>query len=336
MKRWLLGFGIAVALASLAALAAAVFVTRQLEPVDPQGLPRLFTVSRGATLAGICQQLERAGLVRDARLTQWLGRLDGRAASLRAGEYELSPASTPREILAHLSEGPMKTYEVVLPEGLRAEEVADRLEAAGFVSREAFLATVRDPEFVRGQGLEGDTLEGYLFPETYRMPRGLTADEVARVLVRQFQQAWEQVEAKAAARNMSMKDVVTLASIVEKETGAAVERPRIASVFHNRLERNMRLATDPTVIYGIDNFDGNLKRRHLEDATNPYNTYKHKGLPPGPISNPGAAALQAVVEPEQTDYLFFVSKNDGTHVFSKTYAEHDRAVDIYQRKGRSR
>ena len=159
---------------------------------------------------------------------------------------------------------------------------------------------------------------------------------MARVLVDEFHRVWTEIAPLAKARDFSMQETVTLASIVEKETAAPKERPRIASVFHNRLEKNIRLATDPTVIYGIANFDGNLKRRHLEDPSNPYNTYKHPGLPPGPISNPGEAALLAVVEPEDSDYLFFVSKNDGTHVFSKTYAEHERAVDYYQRRRRSR
>ena len=159
---------------------------------------------------------------------------------------------------------------------------------------------------------------------------------MARVLAREFLRNWKSVEPAALERGLSMRDVVILASIVEKETAAPEERPRIASVFHNRLEQGIPLATDPTVIYGIEDFDGNLTRAHLLDAKNPYNTYRHEGLPPGPISNPGAAALRAVVEPEESRYLFFVSRNDGTHVFSRTYAEHEKAVDRYQRRGRSR
>jgi len=333
--RWRLFFVALVLTLAAGALVLERFAER-LEPANASGSPQLFTVARGSTLADICRSLEAEGLVRSALVTEWVGRLDARQVTLRAGEYEVSPAWTPREILTHLSEGPTKTYEVVLPEGLRAEQIAGRLESAGLVSSKQFLALVRDPEFVLSLGLEGETLEGYLFPETYRIPRGLPAAEVVRILTREFQRAWKKVEAAAAKRNMSMRDVIILASIVEKETAAPKERPRIASVFHNRLEKNIRLATDPTVIYGIANFDGNLKRRHLEDPSNPYNTYKHPGLPPGPISNPGEAALLAVVEPEDSDYLFFVSKNDGTHVFSKTYAEHERAVDYYQRRRRSR
>lgn len=307
-----------------------------LEPADPNGEVQIFTVARGTTLAQISRDLETRGLVRSAFATQWQGRYDNRAQNLRAGEYEISPAATPREILAVLAEGRVKTYPVSVPEGLRLEQIADRLDAAGLVSAPEFIAVVRDPAFTASLGLPGDSMEGYLFPETYRLPHGLSAAEVARVLGREFLRVWEAVEPAARKRGLSMRDVVILASIVEKETAAPEERPRIASVFHNRLEQGIPLATDPTVIYGIEDFDGNLTRAHLLDTKNPYNTYRHPGLPPGPISNPGAAALQAVVDPEHHGYLFFVSRNDGTHVFSRTYAEHEKAVDQYQRRRRSR
>jgi UPF0755 protein len=155
---------------------------------------------------------------------------------------------------------------------------------------------------------------------------------VAKVLVGQFLEVWREIEPQARRQELSMLEVVTLASIVEKETAAPIERPLIASVFRNRLQRGMRLETDPTVIYGIPDFDGNLRRRDLENVANPYNTYQIPGLPPGPIANPGADALRAVVNPAESDYLFFVSRNDGTHVFSKTFTEHVRAVDQYQRR----
>ncbi len=150
----------------------------------------------------------------------------------------------------------------------------------------------------------------------------------------QFLTVWKELEPRAREQKISMKDLVTLASIIEKETGVAEERPLIAAVFLNRMRRGMRLETDPTVIYGIPNFDGNLRRRDLENPDNPYNTYKIPGLPPGPIANPGRGALEAVLAPATVDSLFFVSKNDGTHVFSDTYADHERRVDEYQRRGR--
>lgn len=321
----------------LALVGLAVYAgSRSLEPVAREGEVAIFTVTRGTTLSQVALDLESQGLVRSAFSTQWQGRFDNRAKNLRAGEYEISPASTPREILAILAEGPAKTYPVSLPEGLRLEQIADRLDSAGLVSGPEFIAVARDPAFTASLGLPGNSMEGYLFPETYRLPRGLSADEVARVLGREFLRAWKTVEPAARERGLSMQQVVVLASIVEKETAVPKERPRIASVFHNRLERGIPLATDPTVIYGIEAFDGNLTRAHLLDSTNPYNTYRHAGLPPGPISNPGVAAMRAVIEPEKTDYLFFVSRNNGTHFFSRTYAEHEKAVDQYQRRRRSR
>jgi UPF0755 protein len=255
--------------------------------------------------------------------------LDG---ALQVGEYEISAALAPGEILTRIVEGRVVVYEVVIPEGLTASQIALRVEAAGLSNAVAFLAFASDPASAGLLGVEGGNLEGYLFPETYRLPRGLGVHEVAKLLVDQFLQVWREIEPQARSQELSMLEVVTLASIVEKETAAPEERPLIASVFRNRLRRGMRLETDPTVIYGIPDFDGNLRRRDLENAENPYNTYQIPGLPPGPIANPGADALRAVVNPAESDYLFFVSRNDGTHIFSKTYSEHARAVDQYQRK----
>jgi UPF0755 protein len=309
---------------------------RALAPAQPGAGPGVFEVPRGASLSAIARELETAGLIRSARAFAWLARLRGQAERLHAGEYELSASSSSGEILERIATGRIKTWEVVLPEGLRVEEVAERLTAAGLADAEAFVAFARDPASAEALRVEGPTLEGYLFPETYRLPRGLLTREVAASLVGQFLGVWSEIGPLAAERGLSMRDVVTLASIVEKETGAAGERPVIAGVFLNRLERGMRLESDPTVIYGIADFDGNLRRVDLEDASNAYNTYQIEGLPPGPIANPGAASLRAVVEPASTNYLYFVSRNDGTHVFSRTYREHASAVDRYQKAGRPR
>lgn len=325
----------ALAIATALAATGASFLLwqRALAPANPTGDPQLFEVEPGAPLGRVAEELEERGLIRSARALVWWARWKGLEGELRAGEYELSPAADADELLRIIAEGRIKTYPVVLPEGLTAREIADRLEQAGLAEREAFLAAVRDAALAQELGVEGETLEGYLFPETYRLPRGLSAREVATVLVRQFLRVWEELEPLARERGLSMREVVTLASIVEKETGAPDERPLIASVFLNRLERGMRLESDPTVIYGIPDFDGNLRRVHLEDGANPYNTYRIRGLPPSPIANPGAEALRAVLEPADTDYLYFVSRNDGTHVFSRSYREHRAAVDRFQRRG---
>ncbi|MGE4608901.1 MAG: endolytic transglycosylase MltG, partial [Myxococcota bacterium] len=241
-------------------------------------------------------------------------------------------AFSAEQTLDRIVSGRVATYDVSVPEGLTAVQVGERLAAAGLTDATEFHTFVTTPGTAAALGVEGETIEGYLFPETYQLRHGLTADEVAKVLVDQFLIVWREIEPQARAQKLSMREVVTLASIVEKETAAPEERPLIASVFRNRLRRGMRLETDPAVIYGIADFDGNLRRRDLEDNSNPYNTYLIEGLPPGPIANPGADALRAVVNPADTDYLFFVSKNNGMHAFSKTYNEHVLAVDEYQRR----
>lgn len=317
----------------LVAGAAGAFWLHATAPRDPDGSLRLVEVPRGATLARVGRILEAEGIVRSARAFELLGRLSGAAPKLHFGEYELSPAMTPREVLTRMVEGRVKTYDVTLPEGLSAREIVDRLVAAGVAERAALETVLSDPGSPHGFGVEGPGLEGYLFPDTYRFPRGLSATEIVGTLVNRFQRAWAPLAPLAAGQGLAQRQVVTLASIVEKETGMASERPLVASVFRNRLARGMRLESDPTVIYGIAGFDGNLRRVHLDDFSNPYNTYQIAGLPPGPIASPGEAALRAVVEPAATGYLFFVARGDGSHVFSERYGDHVRAVNEHQRKG---
>jgi UPF0755 protein len=311
-------------------------VQKSLEPADPNGAEVVFRVERGESVAAVARRLQSRGLVRDARAIRGLARWYELGSRLQVGEFAVSAAMTPREILDKLVSGQVVTYEVVIPEGFTQVMIADRLAEAGVVDRDAFLDLARDAATAAALGVEGDSLEGYLFPETYRIPKGLSPLAVAGTLVGQFLAAWAELEPQANAQGRTMLQVVTLASIVEKETGVPQERPLIAGVFLNRMKKGMRLETDPTVIYGIPDFDGNLRRRHLEDGSNPYNTYKIKGLPPGPIASPGRDALRAVLEPADTKYLFFVSRNDGTHVFSETYREHVNAVNRYQRRNASR
>lgn len=204
------------------------------------------------------------------------------------------------------------------------------LERAGLVSAEAFLQAASDPGLIESLGIEGYPFEGYLFPETYNFPKGVTAEQIIKKMVDHFRSvftpAWTE---RAHAMGFTIHQVVTLASIVEKETSKPEERPLIASVFLNRLKRRMRLESDPTVIYGIKDFDGNLTRKDLRTMS-PYNTYRIKGLPPGPIANPGRASIEAVLYPSEEPYLYFVSKNDGSHHFSPTLREHNRMVRRYQ------
>lgn len=333
-RLWLRALGALVLIGAIAAASLAGAVLWSLQPADPDGASVRFDVLAGSTLRSVAENLEASGVIRSALAMRGLARFQGSAGRLHAGEYELSPAWNVRRVLEQMVEGRVVTYPVTLPEGIAATEIAARLERAGLVSAEDFLAVVRDPDVAAALGVEGTTLEGYLFPDTYQLPRGLTPRQIAKHLVDEFHRNWRELEAGARARGMSMREVVTLASIVEKETGVADERPLVASVFHNRLDRGMRLESDPTTIYGIPDFDGNLRRVHLEDESNAWNTYRISGLPPTPIASPGAASLRAVLEPAASDYLFFVSQNDGSHVFTRSYREHVNNVNRYQRSRR--
>jgi UPF0755 protein len=313
-----------------------VFLVHSLSPVAGSERSVDFRVPPGFSLGAVARDLERERLVRHAWAFETLARWRGLAGELRAGEYDLSPHLTTGEILDQIAEGRVRTYRIVIPEGLTAVEIAQRLEEKGLADSGAFLGAVRTQELVNELDVEGESLEGYLFPETYQLARGLPAAEIARTMVAQFRAIWPEIAPGSEALGFSMLETVTLASIVEKETAVPEERSLIAAVFHNRLRRGMRLETDPTVIYGIPHFDGNLRRTDLEDTGNPYNTYQISGLPPGPIANPGAAALRAAVAPASSSYLYFVSRNDGTHEFSSSYAEHSAAVDRFQKKGRVR
>jgi UPF0755 protein len=323
--------GVAAGAAALLAWLLAV----ELEPIAPGSREQVaFTVERGRGLRQVANALEDAGLIRNAGAAVAIAKLRGWDAAVKAGEYELSPGSSSEEILQKIIAGRVRTYTAVLPEGVRATEIAERLEEIGLADREAFLRIVGDAEFAKSLGVPAPSLEGYLYPETYELPRDLEPEAVARIFVEQFDRVWAEIEPAAREVALDKHEIVTLASIVEKETAVPEERPLIAAVFLNRLRRGMRLETDPAVIYGIPDFDGNLRRRDLRNEKNPYNTYQIAGLPPGPIASPGADSLRAVVKPAETDYLYFVSRNDGTHEFSRTYREHVNAVNRYQRIAR--
>ena len=310
---------------------------QRLEPAAQQVSMELFLIEPGESMGPVAQRLEERGLIRSALALRWLARFQGLDAKLQVGEYELSPHLAPHAILSIVTTGRVKTWPFTVPEGSRAVDIAEKLEAAGLGRAAPFLQAVRDSQWASALGVPGTTLEGYLFPDTYTLPRGLPEAEITALMVREFNRVWKENIAPLANRSeLSQQQIVTLASIVEKETAAPIERPLIAAVFLNRLARGMRLETDPTVIYGIPHFDGNLTRAHLRDRENPYNTYRIAGLPPGPIANPGLESILAVLEPATTPFLYFVSRNNGTHQFSETYREHEAAVTEYQRRRRSR
>ncbi len=299
-------------------------------PAKETAQTKILTVSPGDSFSAVADRLAEEELIVAPAKFRRYARLRGFDKQVKAGEYELSAAMTPRQILAAFVQGRVRLRRVTIPEGYDLKQIASAVADAGLCSEKDFLAAARNTELVGKLGLSGETFEGYLFPDTYFFPRNEPPEQIIAAMVARFRSvftdAWRQ---RAEQLGLSVHQVVTLASIIEKETGAAEERPLIASVFHNRLSKNMRLESDPTVIYGLDAFDGNLTRRHLRTLTD-YNTYKINGLPPGPIASPGRAAMQAALYPAKTDYLYFVSKNDGTHHFSATFREHRAAVRKYQ------
>jgi UPF0755 protein len=224
---------------------------------------------------------------------------------------------------------------VTIPEGLTFRQIVSLLTEKGLGSADSFLCLNSDPAFLEKWGLPWQGIEGYLFPDTYYFSRFASAEEILGQMIGHFYKVFKSdLYRQAETLNFSVHEVVTLASLIEKETGTALERPLVSAVFHNRLKKGIPLQCDPTVIYGIADFDGNLTRDHLRTLT-PYNTYVIQGLPPGPIANPGLKSLQAALRPANEDYLYFVGKGDGSHLFSSDLATHNRAVQQYQKRHRS-
>ncbi len=335
MKLWLKLFLAGLALMALAAagtlLAARHFIETPMDPASNSTV--VFTVEQGENLFTISPRLEHEGLVRWGEAFRTYGRF--RKATLQAGEFELSAGMSPRQILEVLSSGRPILYRLHFPEGLTMREVAQAVNATGLTSSEKFLAACTDRDFLQSQGINATSAEGYLFPETYFFPRIPNQDPypVLKALLERFRSTV--AELPQSKDPGELHRMVILASLVEKETAVPSERGTVAGVYANRLRVGMLLQCDPTIIYGLgETFDGNLRRSHLQDPKNPYNTYVHPGLPPGPICSPGAAALQAASSPEEHDLFYFVARQDGSHHFSRSLREHTNAVIKYQRRGR--
>lgn len=293
---------------------------------------RIVEIPRGTSVDGAARILFDAGLIPSVAGFKVLVRFTDSEGVIRAGEYRISPTLSSRDILTLLRKGDVVLHRVTIPEGLRREEVAAVVARALGLSSERMVALMSDPEFILSLGVTAPTLEGYLLPETYSFPRKVTEVDVIRKAVHDMLAfVDDEKRKKAEALGMTLHDLLTLASIIEKEMGDVTEAPLIASVYHNRLKKEMLLQSDPTVIYGIEDFDGDIRWKDLRTDT-PYNTYMRKGLPPTPIANPGRQAILAALDPAETNYLYFVSRNNGTHVFSETLAEHNRAVNRFQKR----
>ena len=295
--------------------------------------PVTIVVKKGASLQITAQNLYAEGLLTNTRLFTLWARLSGRDRGIKTGEYLFTRPLSPLTLLDRLEQGSILRQAVTIPEGFTFAQIAVLLEKKGLGTAESFLCVNADSQFLARWGLPANSLEGYLYPATYQFSLYASAEEILGTMIARFYAAMHvAMYRRAAELGLSLHELVTFASLVEKETGAAVERPLVAAVFHNRLRKGIRLQCDPTVIYGIKDFDGNITRRHLRTPS-PYNTYVIRGLPRGPIANPGLAALQATLYPVNSDYLYFVARGDGTHQFSTSLAEHNRAVRRFQKRG---
>lgn len=335
--------------ACLSALFVLGFLFSWFLLIPPSRTPsdKVVTIKRGMPFRSIAVMLEQEGIIRNKDLFIAAAALLGKTGGIKAGEYEFHPRMSLLKVLDLLSKGQVKQHLVTIPEGYTLSQIGQLLESLNIVGKTAFLHAASSPPFIQSLGLlsllsgqgrnalrgkNGFTLEGYLFPDTYHFIKEMEPEEVIRVMVQRFLKVFgPDLAEKASHLGMTPMDAVILASIIEKETPLPGEKPLISAVFHNRLKRKMPLQSDPTVIYGIRNFDGNLTREHLQTPT-PFNTYLFTGFPPSPICNPGEDSLRAALHPASVTYLYFVSKNDGSHHFSETYEEHLNAVWKYQKK----
>ena len=298
-------------------------------PMSENTQTQIFEVKPGMTLKQVSQELFHQNLIRSANAFQTIAFIQDKEKLIKVGEYYISPSMLPNEILQRITSGKTVLQSVTIPEGYRITEIANLLEGRDLVDKNIFLQQAKNVDLL--EGIATGSLEGYLFPDTYHFGKRTTEIKIINKMVETFKERALKQDFLKRAEDLgfSFHEIITLASLIEKETGKDSERKQISSVFHNRLKKNMLLQTDPTVIYAIDVFDGNIRKRDLK-IDSPYNTYLYKGLPPGPIANPGLKSITAALYPADTSNLYFVSKQDGSHKFSATLNEHNLAVQKYQ------
>jgi len=313
------------------------------KPPSETSLTKVLMVKKGMPLKKISMMLEQEGIIRNADIFVGIATLLGKKTGIKAGEYEFHTRMRPLEVLDTLAKGQVKRHLVTIAEGYTLFQIAQLLDDLRIVDKKAFLQKASSPAFISSLGLShlatgktGMTLEGFLFPNTYHLVKEMTPEEVIQMMVHQFKKVFGPEEvARAIQLGITPREVVILASIIEKEASLPEEKPLVSAVFHNRLRKRIPLQSDPTVIYGIKNFNGNLTKADLQSPT-PYNTYLIPGLPPAPICNPGKDSIVTALYPSPVSYIFFVSKNDGSHYFSSNIEEHNRAVWKYQKTPRKR
>lgn len=323
----------ALLLILVATLTGIAFYRYATSPVDRSIVTKTVDIPKGAGFFRITEIMNDAGLVANRPFFWLLALGKGATRQIRAGEYEFTGSQSPSEILEKLVRGEIKSYTVMLPEDITVNDVAKRLLADKLINEKEFMALTVDREFLGSLGIDAESIEGYLFPETYQFDRSMTTREVIRIIVRQF---WKEITPEMRKRaekiGLTLNEWLTLASIIGKESGNKDEKPVISAVFHNRLKRGMKLQSDPTAVYHLEQAGTPVKkvlRSHLKKST-PHNTYLIDGLPPGPIANPGIDSLRAALYPANVNYLYFVSKKDGTHEFSSNFDAHNQSVSKYQ------
>lgn len=333
MKRWLAFFTLCAA-AVAGALAWRIDADLHTPFYGASQNEVFVKIPKGASAPAIARALVAAGVLRRELPFLLYLRWKGRTRDLQAGEYRFATQATPMEVAARLARGDVFYVSVTIPEGLTAEETISLIARQGLGATEDLRRALSRVDWIRDLDDRAHSLEGYLFPDTYRFQRDTDSELILRAMVEQFRTRFRKLlNGRPIPQSRSVRDIVILASLVEKEAGNEEERRLVASVLANRLARRIPLACDPTIIYALKlegRYDGNIRRADL-DMDSPYNTYIHPGLPPGPVANPGLAALAAALEPAPSQYLYYVSRNDGTHVFSKDFRTHSEAVARYQK-----
>jgi len=303
-------------------------------PFHSDNTTKVIDVLHGNTFHDVLGKLCNAGIVDSPYRFKLVAIISGYDKKIKAGEYIFSSAMTPTEILTKMAKGKVRLRKLTIPEGYNIEQIAAAVFQAGTGDKNNFLQAAKNTSLAKQMKISGDTFEGYLFPDTYYFPKSTPPEIIISTMVKRFNSIFtDDLKKQAEKLGFSMHQIVTLASIIEKETGVAEERPIISSVFHNRLKKRMRLESDPTVIYGIEGFNGNITKKNLKTPSS-YNTYLIRGLPPGPIANPGLKSLEAAIYPAETNFLYFVSKKDKTHKFSRNIRDHNKAVYKYQLRKR--
>lgn len=310
-------------------------------PLSRIANPKIINIPKGSDLKTVSSILKGDGIIKDTMAFNLLAKYKSAEGNLKAGEYQLSPDMPPLQILNLILEGKVYQYPVTIPEGYNIFEIASLLNKKGLAEREKFVLLAFNRDFIESLGIEANNLEGYVFPDTYYIHKDMDESVIIKKMVDTFRKTvLSEITDEYQKKGLTMHQIITLASLIEKETGNEGEKPIISAVFHNRFKKRMRLQCDPTVIYalllkGLKEkkiiYDGNIRKEDLS-IDSPYNTYRYAGLPPGPIANPGKSSIHAAMHPSVSKYIYFVSKNDGSHHFSSTIEEHNRAVRIYQAK----